>query len=92
MRVVRCKFLVHQSRSSIAIDLLDQMIGRYHLVEIERIKELALPLLSPPHHRPLPRIIVLFDGITVHRPSQREFCNTIGGKADVTRTSRFGGD
>jgi hypothetical protein len=24
----------------------------------------------------LPRIIVLFDGITLHRPSQRKFCNT----------------
>ena len=73
----RRKLLVHPIKIEHAIDLPDQMIGRYHLVEIERIKELALPLLSPPHHRPLPRIIVLLDGITVHRPSQREFCNTI---------------
>ena len=77
VRVVRRKLLVHPIKIEHAIDLPDQMIGRYHLVEIERIKELALPLLSPPHHRPLPQIIVLFDEITVERPSQREFCNTI---------------
>ena len=83
---VHHKLLVHPIKIEHAIDLPDQMIGRYHLVEIECIKELALPLLSPPHHRPLPRIIVLFDGITVHRPSQREFCNTITPLATKRRT------
>ena len=38
------------------VDLPDQMIRRHHLVEIERVKELTLSALSPPHHRPLPRI------------------------------------
>src|ERR1700720_4498784 len=32
------------------------MIWWHHLVEIKRIKELALSTLLPPHHRPLPRI------------------------------------
>jgi hypothetical protein len=31
------------------------MIGRHRLVEIERVEELTLSALSPPHHRPLPR-------------------------------------
>src|SRR5262249_39327271 len=35
-------------------DLSDQMIRRHHLIEIERVKELTLPPLSPPHHRPPP--------------------------------------
>ena len=48
MRIVRRKLLVHPIKIEHASDLPDQMIGRYHLVEIERIKELALPPLSPP--------------------------------------------
>src|ERR1700720_718824 len=32
------------------------MIWWHHLVEIKRIKKLALSPLLPPHHRPLPRI------------------------------------
>src|SRR5262245_28478556 len=63
------------------------MIRRNHLVEIERVEELALLLLSPPHHRPLPRIIVLFDGITVQSQSQREFCNTIRAKRTCFETA-----
>src|SRR5580704_5875213 len=48
VRIVRRKLLVHPIKIEHASDLPDQMIGRYHLVEIERIKELALPPLSPP--------------------------------------------
>src|ERR1043166_6470585 len=77
VRVVGRKLLVHPIKIDNAVDLPDQMIGRHHLVEIERVEELTLAALSPPHHRPLPRIAILFDGITVHASSQREFCNTI---------------
>src|SRR5262245_46872697 len=59
------------------------MISRHHLVEIKRVKELPLSTLSPPHHGPLPRITSQSDGITVRQWSQREFCNTFGGKADI---------
>src|SRR6516164_4431681 len=56
------------------------------MVEIKRVKELPLSTLSPPHHRPLPRITSQSDGITVRPWSQREFCNTFPLKADKART------
>src|ERR1700756_2131060 len=59
------------------------MIRRHYLVEIKRVKELPLSTLLPPHHGPLPRITSQSDGITVRPWSQREFCNTFGGKADI---------
>src|SRR5919204_5034530 len=77
MRVIRRKLLVHPIKIENAVDLSDYVIRRHHLVEVKRIKELALPPLAPPHHRPLPRITVSIDGITVRPWSQREFCNTI---------------
>src|ERR1700755_2270318 len=54
VRVVSRKLLVHPIKIENAVDLSNQMIGRYRLVEIERVEELTLPALSPPHHRPLP--------------------------------------
>src|ERR1700740_554115 len=54
MRVVGCKLLVHPIKIENAVDLPNQMIGRHRLVEIERVEELTLSALSPPHHRPLP--------------------------------------
>src|SRR5258707_10492254 len=57
-RVVRCKLLVNPAQLEHRIDLPDQMIRRHHLVEIKRVKELALSTLSPPHHGLLPRITV----------------------------------
>jgi hypothetical protein len=53
MRVVRRKLLVHPIKIDNTIDLAHQMIRRYHLVEIKRIKELPLPNFSPTHHEPL---------------------------------------
>src|SRR5580658_562820 len=91
MRIVGRKLFVHPIEIKNAVDLPDQMIQRHHLVEIERVEELTLSALSPPHHRPLPRIIVLFDGITDQRPSQREFCNTIPPIATKSRMSRHFG-
>jgi len=55
VRVVWRKLLVHPIQIENAVDLSDQMIRRHHLIEIERVKELTLPPLSPPHHRPLSR-------------------------------------
>ena len=80
MRVVGRKLLVNPIKIENPVDLPNQMIGRHRLVEIERVEELTLAALSPPHHQSLPRIVILFDGITVHASSQREFCNTIGEK------------
>ena len=54
MRVVGRKLLVHPIKIEHAVDLPDQMTRRHHLVEIERVEELTLSALSPPHHRPLP--------------------------------------
>jgi len=45
---------VHPTQIEQAVDLPDQMIRRHHLVEIKRIKELALTVLPPTHHAPLP--------------------------------------
>jgi hypothetical protein len=46
-------------------------------------KRIGLAAFPPTHHRPLPRIAALVDGITVHRSSQRVFCNTIPPTPDV---------
>src|SRR5271157_5563348 len=54
VRVVGRKLLVHPIKIENAVDLPDQMSRRHHLVEIERVEELTLSALSPPHHRPLP--------------------------------------
>src|SRR3974377_1210195 len=78
VRVIGSKLFVHPTKIENAVDLPDQMVGRHYLVEFERVEELTLIALSPPHHRPPPRITALFDGITVQPQSQREFCNTIG--------------
>ena len=48
-----------QSRSTAPSICLIEMIRRHHLVEIERVEELALATLPPPHYRPLRRIAVL---------------------------------
>src|SRR5205809_2730246 len=65
------------------------MIRRHHLVEFKRIKELALSTLSSPHHGHRSRDSSSHpDGITVHPPSQREFCNTFPPKADKEQTCR----
>src|SRR5512138_53375 len=48
MRVEWCELLVHPTQVQQTIDLPHQMIRRYNLVEIKRIKELALTALLPP--------------------------------------------
>src|SRR5271169_2993147 len=75
--------LVHPIKIEHAVDLPDQMICRHHLVEIERVEKLTLSVLSPPHHRPLPRIAILIHGIMVQPQPQREFCNTIVRKRSI---------
>src|SRR6516225_9841976 len=55
MRVVGCKLLVHPSQVENAVDLSNQMIWRYYLIQIKRIKELGLAYSPPTHHEPLPR-------------------------------------
>src|SRR4029078_5402330 len=54
MRVIGRKLLVYPTQIENAVNLPDQMIRRYHLVEIKPVEELTLSALSPPHHRPLP--------------------------------------
>src|ERR1700746_4086504 len=83
--VIRYKLLVHPTQIDHALDLPDQMIRRHYLVEIKCVKELPLSTLLPPHHAPLPGITSQSAGITVRPWSQREFCNTFGGEADISR-------
>src|SRR6185503_4362726 len=47
VRVEWCEFLVHPTQVQQTIDLPHQMIRRHDLVEIKRIKELALTALLP---------------------------------------------
>jgi hypothetical protein len=42
-------------------------------------------MLSPTHHALLPLIPLSTNGITDRESSQREFCNTIEGRADKGR-------
>src|SRR5215470_8445356 len=88
VRVVGRKLLVHPTKIENAVDLAHQMIGWHHLVEIKRIKELALSAFPPTHHEPLPLMPSQSNGITVRESSQWVFCNTILRKADSHRTSR----
>ena len=57
--IVGRKLLCTQSRSTAPSICLIEMIHRHHLVEIERVEEVALATLPPPHYRPLRRIAVL---------------------------------
>src|SRR5215470_8030890 len=77
VRVVGRKLLVHPTKIENAVDLAHQMIGWHHLVEIKRIKELALSAFPPTHHEPLPLMPSQSNGITVRESSQWVFCNTI---------------
>jgi hypothetical protein len=45
---------MHLTKVENAFDLRALMIGRYHLVEIKGIKDLAVLACQPTHHRPLP--------------------------------------
>jgi hypothetical protein len=82
--------LWHPTKIENAVDLAHQMIGWHHLVEIKRIKELALSAFPPTHHEPLPLMPSQSNGITVRESSQWVFCNTIVSKADESITSREG--
>jgi hypothetical protein len=62
------------------------MIGWNHLVEIERIEKLSLPSFPPPHHALPPLMPSPPNGIMDRESSQREFCNTIRGKADIAQS------
>jgi hypothetical protein len=75
---------LHPIQIKNAINLPDQMIGRHHLVEIKRIKELALSAFPPTHHEPLPPMPSRINGIIIRESSQSEFCNTIPQEADMT--------
>src|SRR5580692_1121438 len=92
VRVVRRKLLMHPTKVQNIVDLAHQMIGRHHLVEFKRIKELALTAFPPTHHEPLPPMPSQSNGIIVRDSSQWEFCNTIGGKADVDQLWSSGSD
>jgi len=49
--VIGRQFLVHPAEVEHGIDLANQMIRRHHLVEVERVEELALPIFPTPHQR-----------------------------------------
>ena len=54
MRVVSRKLLVNPTEIENAVDLADQMVQWHDLVEIKRIKELALLAFPSTHHEPSP--------------------------------------
>ena len=78
---------MHPTEVENAVDLTYQVIRWHHLVEIKRIKELALSAFPPTHHEPLPPMSVSqSNGIIVRDSPQWEFCNTIGWKTDMEPT------
>ena len=87
MRVIGRKLLVYPIQIENAVNLPDQMIRRYHLVEIKPVRRIdpvrALAAMIDRY----PRIAVLIHGITVQPQSQPEFCNTIGTQANMARSS-----
>ena len=57
LRVVGRQLGVHPGQVQHGRDLAHAVIVRHHLIEAERIEQLPLVLVEPPHHRqpPLPR-------------------------------------
>ena len=49
--VVGRQLLVDPAQIEHRVDPANQMIRRHHLVEVELVEELALPIFPPPHHR-----------------------------------------
>jgi hypothetical protein len=92
--VVRRKLLVHPIKIENAVDLPDQMIRRHHLVELKRIKELALSTFPPTHHESLPSISVSIQrnhrsrfasiGVLQHNRGRSGHCATIANPSLVT--------
>ena len=76
-RVVGRQLLAHPGEIQHAVDLAHQMVGRNDLVEVERIEELPLARVAPPHHRPSPSMITLMRRNHASRPTSTEFCNKI---------------
>ena len=58
VRVERRQLVVHPTQVEQAIDLPYEVVRRHNLVEIKRIKELALTALLPSQHAPLPQMPV----------------------------------
>ena len=52
--VVGRQLLVHPAEIEHCVDPANQMIRRHHLVEVELVEELALPIFPPTHHRRTP--------------------------------------
>ena len=71
---------VHPRQVQHGGDLAHAVIVRHHLIEAERIEQLPLVLLEPPHHRPPPLLIA--SGAVNHgsRQPATDFCNKIGTK------------
>src|SRR4029077_1141508 len=89
VRVVSRKLLVNPTEIENAVDLADQMVQWHDLVEIKRIKELALLAFPSTHHEPLSRRCPSqINGITVRESSQLEFCTTTPSKGDFARPRR----
>ena len=52
--VVRRQLLVDPTQIENCVDPANQVLSRHHLVEVELVEELALPIFPPTHHRRTP--------------------------------------
>jgi hypothetical protein len=89
--VERRKLLVDPANIEHSIDPPYHVISWNHLIEMECVEELRLARCLPTHHVLPPDIDRVSSPNHASPPPSMEFCNTIGGKADMTRTGRYVG-
>src|SRR5215510_13435489 len=87
--IVTRKLGVHPRQIQNRIDLAHQMIGRNNVIEMERIEQLALIALLPPHHRQPPPLNVVPGRNHCSQPTATDFYNKIGTSLPFLRCSDF---
>ncbi len=58
VRVIGRQLLMDPAEFEKGVDLAHEVVRRHHVVKIERVEELALPGLAPPHHGSPPPLTV----------------------------------
>src|ERR1700731_1616659 len=102
-RIMRRKLAIDPRQIEHRCNRTHLVIVRHHLFKAERIKQLPLILLQPPHHRPFPPLTASTSGNHCSQKPSTDFCNKIGtlrtwpvqltmsvfeGKADSQPTSQ----
>jgi hypothetical protein len=75
--IIGCQLGVHPRQIENRRDVAHEVIVRHYLIKAERIEQLSLVVLQPPHHRKPPPLNVLPGRNHCSRPTATDFCNKI---------------